>query len=349
MPESLRRCPPVAIASKKSASVARAAQTPAASPAPASASSPQTPPDRPGTGTTIRRTQSPAIHREVVQIVPSPPALRLLRRIPGLERPPPTSALARLPAAPHQSPQLKPSIQPHTKVPQQSLSPTSCAHRPPPSLFFPGGTGTGTAADHHPHRESMPILPHSRRRSNLTKSLLNLRSLWRTGSFQPLVPCGQGRAFHTDPLLPTALFNPPVGDVGNQCHPASTSTPFSKTPDTHSPNLENCAPLQPRPTQSHRKLSHFSSPNGYYYYLFFYYPFRFPLPVAPSFTLATGLPILPAQLPSPTADNIKISRPPRSNRTFQRCVPVFHAHTNERVNTIKSEKSRPISLGNNRF
>jgi hypothetical protein len=174
-------------------------------------------------------------------------------------RPPPTSASTRLRAAQHRSPLPQPSLQPLSKVPSQILGPTHRAPRNSPSRFFLCGTGMGTFSNRHPHRES---LPEPNRLSSLTKPFPNLRYLWRTRSFQPLLPCGQDHAFHTDSLLFTALFNSPVGDVGNTGRLTPTSTSLSKTPDTHSCDLENCAPLQPLPRQPHRKLSHFSSPNG---------------------------------------------------------------------------------------
>ena len=79
-----------------------------------------------------------------------------------------------------------------------------------------------------------------------SKCLLNLRSLWRYEVFSnPLFHAVMNRAFHTNRLLYTALFIPPVGDVGNTGRLTPTPTCFSKTPELHSHNLENRALTQP--------------------------------------------------------------------------------------------------------
>ena len=254
-----RRCPPAATASAKSAAAARAAQTPAASPAPASASLPQTLPDRAGTAPKARRTQSPASTSRSCANRPVAASSEIASQN---SRPGAPSADICI-NSPSSRPTSIPTASALSPTPQQSPTADSRSNPLRSSQFtitlLPLWYWNGNRI--RPSSSSGILAQASNRPSSPTKRLLNLRYLWRTRSFQPLVPCGQDRTFHTDPLLFTALFNPPVGVVGNIGRLTRTFTPLSKTPDSHSHDLENCAPLQPLPRQPHRKLSHFSSLN----------------------------------------------------------------------------------------
>ncbi len=69
--------------------------------------------------------------------------------------------------------------------------------------------------------------------------------LWRIGSMKALYSCGCGRTFHINQQVCTALFEPPVGDVGNRGWVLGAVGLFSKTPDFHRRDLEKGAGSQP--------------------------------------------------------------------------------------------------------
>jgi hypothetical protein len=59
-----------------------------------------------------------------------------------------------------------------------------------------------------------------------------------------------------------------VGDVGNTVLHHHLLTKFSNHPELHSPDLENCAPTQPPPSQRFDTAFHFSCLNYGYYCLY---------------------------------------------------------------------------------
>jgi hypothetical protein len=88
----------------------------------------------------------------------------------------------------------------------------------------------------------------------------NTRPLWTAWSSHRLDPCASGRAFDTTSVLCTAPFHLAVGSVGNHLPLSPFTTTFSKSPDLHSPVLENSPPSQPPAPRPLRPISHFSSP-----------------------------------------------------------------------------------------
>lgn len=171
-----------------------------------------------------------------------------------------------------------------------------------------------------------PFFPRPiRQMRKLGKNLL----LWRTGRFDLLHSCASGPAFHTSFTFCIGQFQPSVGSVGNPIPFLPSAILFSKSPDMHSPDLENSPSVQPPVLQSHRRNSHFSSsPTGTAVFVF------------PLFThtrshrRSRGAYLARQIATSSAATGLSVFVVPG----IQRTAPVFHLHRNSQVHTIKGRK-----------
>src|ERR1019366_6868176 len=111
-------------------------------------------------------------------------------------------------------------------------------------------------------RQFQPCFPQLQTR---VWKLWSTRHLCRNGAFDRLYSCDWERTLHITHRLFTGTSRPPVEGVGKTGHLEGRGCRFSKTPELHSPDLENRHTDQTVRYKLLQPLFHFSCLNyGYY-------------------------------------------------------------------------------------